>query len=844
MTTSLTAERQTDRRRVIERPRLTRMLDATTARVILLTAPAGYGKTTLAQQWLAGHASAWYRSTAASADVAAFAPGVAIAAAEIVPGADIRLRERLRATNHPEAETDVLAELLAEDLAGWPPEAWLAIDDYQFAMESMASELFVQRLSELAPVRLFVTSRNRPRWATARRVLYGEIFELERDALAMSDSEAEEVLGQRAEHAPELVERAQGWPAVIGLAALTDALTLPDDDLPATLYDYFAEEVYLQAEPAVRWGLCHLAMAPTITTEVAHVLFGKEVSALILQHGVRLGVLIYEAHGRYGLHPLLRTFLEAKLREYGPDARAAVVSRVQDYLLAHREWDDAFALTERWGELKGLEALIENSLEVLLHQGRVSTLERWVDVAQAHEISSPVIDLAAAEVAFRRGEYRRAETLALRAARHFESDHALLARAYSRAGQSASLGERLDVALGLHRQAERVAQDHTQLREAVLGQLHAAIELELDEIDRLGTEIGKFHLDDATSAIRLTTTRLFIACRIGDIDDVLRDAKATAPLLPETDDPLVRAAFLHTLSVSLGLVAQYDNACQVCDDVISDAMQYRLAFVLPYAYVNKAIAEMGRRQFRRAEGELRRAESILATPLDAHTTLNIAAVRLRLRLAQGLCDVVGGPDTSESLQERATPTLVAEYFGTAALCLACRGNHETACELADRADRASKYLEGRSFAAWARVVSQLATGSKKGRDLAVATFREFVGQGFRDSLVSAYRGYPPLLTSLRSYPDLQPELSRILVTAHEASLLRHAELPGAMKQPSGLSRREVEVHELLAAGLSNKEIAQALFIAEPTVKAHVRHIFRKLGVRSRTEAAMHRLSDA
>jgi LuxR family transcriptional regulator, maltose regulon positive regulatory protein len=274
MTTSSTAERETDRRRIIERPRLTRMLDEAQAKIILLAAPAGYGKTTLAQQWLAQRPHAWYRGTPASADVAALALGIAAAAGEVVPGAEDRLRERLRATNHPEQETDVLAELLAEDLAEWPSEAWLGIDDYQFAMEAEASERFVDQLIELAPLHLLVNSRNRPTWATARRILYGEIFELERDALAMRDNEAHEVLAHRGEHAPALVERADGWPAVIGLAALTKSVTLPADDLPATLYDYFAEELYLQAEPDVRWGLCQLAIAPTITTDVAEVLFG------------------------------------------------------------------------------------------------------------------------------------------------------------------------------------------------------------------------------------------------------------------------------------------------------------------------------------------------------------------------------------------------------------------------------------------------------------------------------------------------------------------------------------------------------------------------------------------
>ena len=51
------------RRRIIKRPRLTRMLDKSGARIILLVAPAGYGKTTLAHEWLEDKRAAWYRAS-------------------------------------------------------------------------------------------------------------------------------------------------------------------------------------------------------------------------------------------------------------------------------------------------------------------------------------------------------------------------------------------------------------------------------------------------------------------------------------------------------------------------------------------------------------------------------------------------------------------------------------------------------------------------------------------------------------------------------------------------------------------------------------------------------------
>ena len=54
----------------------------------------------------------------------------------------------------------------------------------------------------------------------------------------------------------------------------------------------------------------------------------------------------------------------------------------------------------------------------------------------------------------------------------------------------------------------------------------------------------------------------------------------------------------------------------------------------------------------------------------------------------------------------------------------------------------------------------------------------------------------------------------------------------------GLSAREIEVLELVAAGLSNGEIADRLFITRKTAAVHVTHILDKLGVANRVGAAM------
>lgn len=63
-----------------------------------------------------------------------------------------------------------------------------------------------------------------------------------------------------------------------------------------------------------------------------------------------------------------------------------------------------------------------------------------------------------------------------------------------------------------------------------------------------------------------------------------------------------------------------------------------------------------------------------------------------------------------------------------------------------------------------------------------------------------------------------------------------ARLESALDVP--LTKRESEVLKQLALGLSNKEIAQALSISYETVKEHVQHVLRKLGVSDRTQAAV------
>jgi DNA-binding NarL/FixJ family response regulator len=115
-----------------------------------------------------------------------------------------------------------------------------------------------------------------------------------------------------------------------------------------------------------------------------------------------------------------------------------------------------------------------------------------------------------------------------------------------------------------------------------------------------------------------------------------------------------------------------------------------------------------------------------------------------------------------------------------------------------------------------------------------------------DAFVAAYRAHPQLLLSAAAHPTFSELVADTLFLVGDYPFALSVGLPlrrrGGVAPPvgptHGLSSREREVLGLIALGLSNDAIARRLYISTATVKVHVRHIFEKLGVHSRTEAAL------
>ena len=397
------------------------------------------------------------------------ARGLVSAADTVLPGAGRRLLERLAVTEDPEREATLLAEMLAEDLDGWPAHGWIVIDDYQLLAASEASESFVETIVERSPVQLLVAGRVRPSWVQPLSILDGDVLEVPEGALAMTSDEVEEVLeGGRTELASGLVALAGGWPAVVGLAGMAPQARDVDAVLPETLYEFFAEEIYDGLEPRLRKDLELLATMPLVDRELVVTLIGPERARQTVDEALALGILD-ERDDRLELHPLVESFFEKRARA---ETRAEAVEAFPTawaYYTAQKEPDAAFDLAHELGVPSDVDRLLIESMDELLNSARLSTLETWVGRAVRLVGETPAVLVAQAEIALRRGRHLTAQALADRAVRADEVAQNVRYRALLTGGRAAHIGQREEAALSLYSQAEAASSNDAQSRAARSG---------------------------------------------------------------------------------------------------------------------------------------------------------------------------------------------------------------------------------------------------------------------------------------------------------------------------------------------------------------------------------------
>lgn len=805
-------------------------LEGAAAQTVLVVAPAGYGKTTFARQWLDRAGGSYLTVTPASRDIPVLARDLAVALSDITSLDLRRVETALGAAHTPGDQARAVARTILAQVQA-PVETWLVIDDYQLLMQGRAAESFIAALEASGRFRLMIVSRERPSWATARRFFHLELLELGSPDLALDPEEIAELLPP-SRHTAAFVEQARGWPAVIALAA-----HLRSEDAPVTssllsesLYEYFAEEVFAHTSSHGRRLMTRIALLPPLSQSELLQHLGETLS---LNEVVSSG-LVHLTDGIVDVHPLARAFLFTKLIDDADRDKWSRSSAV--FCLSKNLWDETFELIQAFRLTDLMERLITDAFPHLVKTGRVNTLRRFAEhAALVGGTPEYLLDLVHAELALRDGALDRALTLAARAADRMPHTHALRTRCYIVAGKASHLAHRLDDALSLYTAAVQLAVEPADVSEAIWGRCSAALFLEDASAPDAVAKLESIAEPRPEDRIRLLSARHHQAYLGGGVGPIPISDDLEPHVLDAVSDPWIRTAWWSTVGYTLILGAHYEEARKAFTTTLEELDGFGLSFGMSQIHWSLAACELGLRHFSRCELWLRKVEQSHADRADQHAHLNVRALRARLYLAQGrVGDAV--ELTSEDFTEVPTKAMYGEYLGTRALALAVAGDFSQAADSARLAIALTSGIDTQILCRAADMI--IAIGRCEAVEEAGGALLDFAaGSGCWDGVVCAVRAASTLMPHLCAVTRHKVELQSVCLRSNDMTLARMAGVIGfARGEKDVLSRRETDIIEAISAGMLDREIAMMLYIELATIKTHVRSIKDKLKARTRAEA--------
>ena len=826
-------------RRIIERPRLIRALDDSDARIKLLVAGTGWGKTVLAEQWAAGvrYSVGWFRARSSAEDIAVVVQGLAAAADVVQPGAGRRVRERLTATKDPATEAVVLGEMLADGLRGSRHQCSIVIDNYDEIAASEPSVLLVETLARQSPGQLIVSARERPTWASVNDP---NILELRQSDLSLTAEETAAVCDVRVGAGGQPRPLEGGWPMLVGLLAMTPDARHPDVAAsPDAVLKKAIAQVLGALDERTRFGLIALASIPTVDLDLAKELFGTQRGEWLSARALDLG-LLDERDGRLELHPLLAGQLRRIGLAEASEARSASLRRALAIYRSRRDWDSAFELVRWHGLDEELATLMLEAVDEILASGRLSTLEHWVRFARSRGVQPhPVLTIAELEVQLRRGRHMTALTGARQMIDRHGENEGFDYRLHLIAARAANMGSEEEDALEHFRSARRLAQSVPDEREARWGELMCNSAMERPEAHTLLNELVESAVStDATDQVRMADRQLAVGFRFGSVTG-LENSRRVLELVDQVDDAFVRCSFLGVHGWALALGAHYDEALAAARRLASQAAELRFDSAMPYAHATTAVALAGLQRWGDAWVEMQRAEEVARQMNAEHALQNSYAIRMRVLLQAGALEEACStepPGIGHALR-----SMRGEVLASRALVLATIGRVDEAESLIAGAVACTKGVETRGLALAVGAVCSLKRRSDDLVDRCDALVTQTFEAGCVDFAVTAYRANPELLSALLASGGVRDQVVYLIRRAGDVERTEALgfSLSAAVDPSSTLSAREREVYNLLCEGLSNAEIARRLYISPSTVKAHVHHVFDKLGgVRSRSALAL------
>ena len=862
-----------------------RLVRGSEAKLTLISAPAGFGKTSMLAEWLAQAANegpvAWVSLDATDDEPRRFWQYTMTALHRAVPEVGVAALGLLELSPTPPIESMIAT--LINDASTIAVPLTLVLDDYHVIESRAVHDGMVFLLEHLPPqMRIVIASRTDPPFPLARMRARREILEVRASDLRFTSDEAAaflaDVMGLTLSPADlEILEtRTEGWVAVLQLAALS----MQERDVAGFLrafagdnryiVDYLVEEVLQRQPEAVRAFLVETSILDRLSGPLCDAVTGRSGGKTMLETLDQKNLLLVPLDDNrewYRYHHLFADVLRAHLDDEQPRDVPLLHGRASWWFETQGQPEGAIRHALAAGDRARAAALVEREAEGMMRRHQPERLIEWLkpipdDLVRKMPVLSTYYGMALQGMGDLEGSARRlsdAERITNEIAETGGDEDALLTlKSRIALGQgflTMAAGDAATTADLARFALDRLPEDEHHWRGAAASLL-ALAQWARGELD----EAQVYHLEGLGSIERAGDTVLAMISAYNDAElfkergrlvDARKIYERGLQLAIRLGDPTMPgAANLHFGLCEL--FCEQNDLAAAREQLRSgaEAGAWPVPPSVPYRH------RMTQARVLVCEGELDGAIALLdeAEPLYIRTPVpNVraaAAWRARLWIRQGRLE-----DALEWVRKERLSVDDELVYGrqyshlTLARVLIALGQRDgeeqqvrdAGC-LIDRLQAAAR-AGGRTAAVIESLMLQGIVAQSLGEpDAAAARIAEALAMAEPEGYFRLFVDEGPPARDLLRHAVARGiggrYARRLLAAFGEPVPVVSGGEAGEDRAPSAgpLTAREMEVLRLVAAGLPNQAIADHLVLSLATVKRHVANVYLKLGVGNRTEA--------
>jgi LuxR family transcriptional regulator, maltose regulon positive regulatory protein len=859
------------RTELVARPRLIEHLDAGLERKLtLVCAPAGYGKTTLLAAWAlyCAHPIAWLSLDEDENDAVRFLNYLIAALRTVFPG----LGEGALALLGPSGKLQVRSSLTAliNEVVSEGKRFVLVLDDYHL-IESRIVHEAVGFLIEHQPhsMHLVITSRADPPLPLARLRARGQMNEVRELDLCFTREEALAFYNQvmqlelTADEVAVLEARTEGWAAGLQLAALSlqeqadrQAFIRNFSGASRHILDYLGEEVLNRQEASMRSFLLSTSVLERLNASLCDALTGRSDSQEVLELLENAHLFIVPLDGErcwYRYHRLFADFLHKVALGSLPHELPYLNHRASEWYKANGFLDEAIDHAIAARDFRMAVELIHQAAEPRLMRNEAETLLRWVEALPEEIVSAdPALCMSQAwALTITSGDFDLIEAR-LKTVEELRPDSSLLGSMHALKGLIAVM--RSDVQESQHHLVcaqELLPEENLFLHSLVadnLGMIHTLrgeFDAAADSFER-AAEMGR-----RAGNLLVAVGALTNMAGIWMVQGHLRRAWSAyqRALALATDPNGRRLPVASKALLGLGSIAREWNNLDTARDYLNECIDLFEYFI----EVGSVIAYLTLARIDEVEGRLMAAQELVDRARQAAIEFEVSNIddelvdsyQAQLWIAQGRLgeaeywiEQIDLESKLESVGASGIHPLQAHQYLVLARYYIAQKRYADSLRVLEVIIRGAAGYKNRRTGIQAEVLKALVHYAMGNMTEALTVLEQALVFGKREGYMRVFLDEGEALLGLlykAAERGIVPEyVGHLLAVSTMPKVQPEAGLQEGLVEP--LSERELEVLELIASGLSNREIAEKLIIAVSTVKGHTANIYGKLGVRSRTQA--------